>query len=285
MNLTDRNTFMKNFKWISIFVLFLIIAAVFQNKFSSTKNSSLTEVKKSEVTKYWTCPMHPQVHQDHPGECPICHMKLVQLKDTSKKETQSTSKSATSVQATSEQLDLAGVQKTRVEKMTLNAQIPISGRIISATSVAFQIYETDLNSVHVGLNFQGSTTTSASENIYGVIQSVDSVIDPTSRTVRAVGLLRKSPKSLIIETSFSGAIEIKKEHCLSIPESSVLHTGEDDLVYLIDENLKLTPRKVLLGLKTEGFFEVLGGLNEGDTISSGPNFLIDSEAKIRGAND
>ncbi|MBL8765269.1 MAG: efflux RND transporter periplasmic adaptor subunit [Phycisphaerae bacterium] len=28
----------------------------------------------------WTCGMHPQVIQDHPGDCPICHMKLTPLK-------------------------------------------------------------------------------------------------------------------------------------------------------------------------------------------------------------
>jgi RND family efflux transporter MFP subunit len=27
----------------------------------------------------WTCGMHPQVIQDHPGKCPICHMELVPL--------------------------------------------------------------------------------------------------------------------------------------------------------------------------------------------------------------
>lgn len=27
----------------------------------------------------WTCGMHPQVVQDHPGECPICHMELTPL--------------------------------------------------------------------------------------------------------------------------------------------------------------------------------------------------------------
>ena len=27
----------------------------------------------------WTCGMHPQVIQDHPGECPICHMQLTPL--------------------------------------------------------------------------------------------------------------------------------------------------------------------------------------------------------------
>ncbi len=28
-------------------------------------------------TVIWTCPMHPQVRQDHPGQCPICGMNLV----------------------------------------------------------------------------------------------------------------------------------------------------------------------------------------------------------------
>src|SRR5438477_7906300 len=27
----------------------------------------------------WHCGMHPQVVQDHPGECPICHMALTPL--------------------------------------------------------------------------------------------------------------------------------------------------------------------------------------------------------------
>lgn len=29
--------------------------------------------------RLWTCGMHPQVIQDHPGDCPICHMKLTPL--------------------------------------------------------------------------------------------------------------------------------------------------------------------------------------------------------------
>ena len=30
---------------------------------------------------YYTCPMHPQVHQDAPGQCPICGMKLVERQE------------------------------------------------------------------------------------------------------------------------------------------------------------------------------------------------------------
>jgi len=31
---------------------------------------------ESEVS-YWTCSMHPSVHSDKPGKCPICGMELV----------------------------------------------------------------------------------------------------------------------------------------------------------------------------------------------------------------
>lgn len=31
------------------------------------------------AAQLWTCGMHPQVIQDHPGDCPICHMKLTPL--------------------------------------------------------------------------------------------------------------------------------------------------------------------------------------------------------------
>lgn len=33
-----------------------------------------------EHKQLWTCGMHPQVIQDHPGDCPICGMKLVPLR-------------------------------------------------------------------------------------------------------------------------------------------------------------------------------------------------------------
>jgi RND family efflux transporter MFP subunit len=35
---------------------------------------------ETHPTQLWTCSMHPQVIQDHPGLCPICHMQLTPLK-------------------------------------------------------------------------------------------------------------------------------------------------------------------------------------------------------------
>lgn len=41
----------------------------------------LMKMTDEQGKAYWTCPMHPQVRQDHPGNCPICGMKLTQRED------------------------------------------------------------------------------------------------------------------------------------------------------------------------------------------------------------
>ncbi len=250
-------------------------------------NSANTNVEKSEANLYYTCPMHPQIHQDHSGECPICHMKLVKVTTTKEKQTtQSASQDKrSSVMPSEDQMQLIGIQKTAVEVMNLNLRIPISGRILSSSKVVFQIYEKDLSHVQTGFKFIGESSSLVDESIKGTISSIDSTVDPTSRTVRVVGQIQSGAKNLLSETSFSGFVLIELKNRLAIPESAVLHTGSGDLVYIFGADNRLTAKTVKLGLKSEGFYEILSGLTDKDTISSGPNFLLDSEAKIRGAND
>lgn len=269
--------------WLILIVIIALAgfwaAKKFLNKNTSEKKVALTELKGSS---YWTCPMHPQIHMDHRGECPICHMKLVQVKA---QQVQAAEASRSQVQASSDQLMLIGAQKQQVERMDLNLSIPISGRLLSSSSVAFQVYESDLHFVRAGLPFKGQSSFVSGGEITGIITSVDSIVDPTSRTIRVIGQIQKGPKGLISETTFSGAISVIRKDSVAIPESSVLHTGTGDLVYVFIDGNKLAARKVMLGAKAEGFYEVISGLESGESISSGPNFLIDSEAKIRGTSE
>lgn len=53
---------------------------------SSHHIKQMAETNKQEENKQsglYTCPMHPQVLEDHPGKCPICGMDLVPLKKAS----------------------------------------------------------------------------------------------------------------------------------------------------------------------------------------------------------
>ncbi|OFZ30101.1 MAG: hypothetical protein A2622_09620 [Bdellovibrionales bacterium RIFCSPHIGHO2_01_FULL_40_29] len=267
-------------------IIIIVVATIFgfwmtqkySPKMISSKDESTAEL--SEQT-YWTCPMHPQIHQDHAGECPICHMKLVQVKVDPQDSDPTASEKKGSVQINSEQMTLLGVQRAEVEKMTLKMKIPISGRFISSTSVAFQIYESDLKYVKRGLVFKGVSHFSPDNEISGIITVVDSIVDPTSRTIRVVGSIKNGFSKIPSETSFRGDIIVELKDRISIPESSVLHTGAGDFVYIFVKDNELIPRKVSLGIKTEGFYDVLAGVQPGEIMSSGPNFLIDSESKIR----
>ena len=272
-------------KWIAVLSVLLTLAVIFTTRVLNKNRSNQqteTQVSNNEESKpSWTCPMHPQIHSEHPGECPICHMKLVQAKGTNETKDSEQSEIRSPIQTNASQLGLVGIQKTEVEQMTLKVKIPVSGRFLSSSSVAFQIYESDLRYLKPGLTFKGFSSFYPDEEVTGIVSSVDSVVDPTSRTVRVVGSIKNAPRGILSETGFRGDIEFELKDRVAIPESSVLHTGSGDLVYVFTKGNELSPRKVALGLKSETFYDVLDGIQHGEIISSGPNFLIDSESKIR----
>jgi Cu(I)/Ag(I) efflux system membrane fusion protein len=65
-------------KTIKTIVLFLILLAVVSA--CNTKNKEEQAGHKSKATTFYTCSMDPQVKEDQPGKCPICHMELTPVK-------------------------------------------------------------------------------------------------------------------------------------------------------------------------------------------------------------
>ena len=63
----------------NIYILILIVAsfASCDNKSKHEEHNQQSENKK----KTYTCPMHPQIIKDAPGQCPICGMNLVEKKN------------------------------------------------------------------------------------------------------------------------------------------------------------------------------------------------------------
>jgi Cu(I)/Ag(I) efflux system membrane fusion protein len=69
---------------------------------------------------------------------------------------------------------------------------------------------------------------------------------------------------------------------LVVPESAVIDTGVEQVVYVDRGNGVYEPRVVQVGLRADGAVEVLRGLKGGEKVVSSANFLIDSEAQLKG---
>ena len=69
---------------------------------------------------------------------------------------------------------------------------------------------------------------------------------------------------------------------LAIPDDAVIDTGTRQIVYVDKGEGLFEPREVMLGIRAEGFREVLMGLKAGEKVASAATFLIDSEAQLKG---
>ena len=269
-------------------VLFIIASTSACTQKDNPSQDMAAQSVHEDPDGYWTCPMHPQVHQHEKGKCPICGMDLVNV--DAKKNTETDSKNTTEInqdeiQVTDKQLQVAAIGRYVVSRKTLEVILPVAGSILLSNEIALQIDESDLPLIDVGSEFSGTLNSSPQEVLRGKIKRIDTMMDPTTRTLRVFGTLEQLPKKIVSDGGFQGKITARFDNQIIIPEKSVFHAGTRDLVYLISPDNKIRAKSVTLGNKSAEGYQILAGLSEGEVISAGPNFLLDSESKIGGVHD
>ena len=90
-----------------------------------TKNKA-----KEEKTEVWTCSMHPQIKQDHPGKCPICGMDLIPLMTHGDAHSTHSTADSEAVQLSEEAMALANVQTTTVSRGLPVKEVRLYGKIL-----------------------------------------------------------------------------------------------------------------------------------------------------------
>ena len=76
---------MKHFSIILFLGAILLITSC--SKSPSPRAGHTDSTALAQSGDYYTCPMHPQVHMDKPGACPICGMDLVKASNSKKMDT------------------------------------------------------------------------------------------------------------------------------------------------------------------------------------------------------
>lgn len=79
--------------------------------------------------EYYTCSMHPQIHADKPGDCPICGMKLIPVYNSPGSATHPTSPSNGEVRLNADGIRQAAVSTEPAIKRTLSKDLLIFGAL------------------------------------------------------------------------------------------------------------------------------------------------------------
>ncbi|MGZ3757089.1 MAG: efflux RND transporter periplasmic adaptor subunit [Mucilaginibacter sp.] len=100
----------------------LLMLALF---FSACKPKTQPIATKTADKAYYTCSMHPQVHEDKPGNCPICGMKLIRVELTGSANNMAMQK----IVLTATQLQLAGIQTDTVKDENTGNEQMLTGTV------------------------------------------------------------------------------------------------------------------------------------------------------------
>ncbi len=98
--------------------IFIYVALVLVAISCNTKHDQSTAQEHTEAMEKYTCPMHPSVMQDNPGQCPVCGMDLVPVTKPSANDV--------NLMLTDTQLNLANVTTQIVKAQIVEQTLPIN---------------------------------------------------------------------------------------------------------------------------------------------------------------
>ncbi|SFT48113.1 membrane fusion protein, Cu(I)/Ag(I) efflux system [Lishizhenia tianjinensis] len=110
-----------------IYILLILLGAILGWGISGgfkTPNSEASEHQHSHEGKeeIWTCSMHPQIRQDHPGKCPICGMELIPASQVEKGD-------KSTFKMSEEAIRIANIQTSVIGSNSTNKRLQLSGKI------------------------------------------------------------------------------------------------------------------------------------------------------------
>jgi len=175
-----------------------------------------------------------------------------------------------------------------VQKMALQGMRAMPGEKLfdiadlSSVWIVADIYEYDLPLVKVGQTaviilsyFPGKEFSSRIDYVYPTIAG-------ETRTAKARFTIPNPGMQLKPQMFTNVEIKIGLGKKLSIPDDAVIDTGTRQIVYVDKGEGNFEPREVMLGIRAEGYREVLMGLKAGEKVASSATFLIDSESQLKG---
>jgi len=176
--------------------------------------------------------------------------------------------------------------------MSVKVGDPLMGLVdLSAVWLWAEFYENELPLLSTGQKIKITMPAFGDEEFGGEIAVIEPFLDPMKRTVR-VRVDIPNPQWKLRPGMFVNAwLDVRAGEGLTVPVSAIMPAGRRNIVFVDRGEGRLEPRFIDLGRKfaklgaryDSDYYEVRGGLKEGERVVASANFLIDAESKIQGA--
>jgi Cu(I)/Ag(I) efflux system membrane fusion protein len=156
---------------------------------------------------------------------------------------------------------------------------------LSSVWVQAEVPESQATQVAEGAQVTAQTPAWPGEVFRGQVQSLLPEVNPTTRTRKARMTLANPKGKLVpgmfVQMQLSGG---QARPTLLVPSEALVRTGRRTLVMAVDNGASgaFRPVEVQVGREQNGQAEILSGLSQGQRIVLSGQFLIDSEASLKG---
>ncbi|AVA33849.1 efflux RND transporter periplasmic adaptor subunit [Cupriavidus metallidurans] len=156
---------------------------------------------------------------------------------------------------------------------------------LSQVWVIAEVPEGQARALAPGLPVKVSPT-GASDAIVGKVDTVLPDVNPATRTIKVRIVLPNKDRRLLPGMFATVRFDSGQEkEVLQIPVESVIRTGQRSVVIVDAGTAGFVATDIKTGREADGIVEVLGGLKAGQKVVSSGQFLIDSEASLRGTSE
>ncbi|MBO2639434.1 efflux RND transporter periplasmic adaptor subunit [Shewanella algae] len=156
---------------------------------------------------------------------------------------------------------------------------------LSKVWVIADVFENEQSWLEVGQAAEVNIPAMGLKGIEGKIDYIYPELDPITRSLRVRVVLNNDqamelrPKTLAKVSLYGGP----KRDTLVIPQEALIQTGKENRVIVKQDDASFSARKVTVGMLSQGKAEILEGLHEGENVVISGQFLLDSEASLKGS--
>lgn len=146
-----------------------------------------------------------------------------------------------------------------------------------------EVPESQAALVRPGAKVQARSPAAPGTTFDGKVQAILPEINQATRTLKA-RLELANPGARLVPGMFVSMqfMDMRADKVLLIPTEAVIQTGKRTVVMLAEENGRFRPADIEAGIESGGQTEVKRGLQAGQRVVVSSQFLIDSEASLKG---